>query len=552
MRLSKPLVFLACISLVFLALPLVSGQTGYTVTITIQGLPNNVNTTIFVDGTSRNVTLSGGQSRVFNFSGSATHYVVVQAYVPDSGRNGTRYFVKDTSWSFSTSNSHVFTYTTQYQLRVQTPYSTGNGDGWYDSGSSAQVKLKENEADEGQDTRHVFLKWIGDASGTGLTSNSILMNGPKTAVAAWKTQFYLTIESDPSNVKNISGSGWYDEGTQANISVAPVFAATEDTRLRFDNWSGAYHGQSPAGTIIMDRPKSIKAHYLAQYLLAVQFDPASIQSSYDETHTGWYDANANVQLGPAPLIINASSVERLRFSGWIQNSTSQTEPSITIMMSSPRKVTLSYKTQYYVDVRSSYGTVTGSSWYDKGSSATISVTSTAGSWPFTHNFVGWTVNPSTGKLGQDGNSWTLLVDSPYALQANWNADYTPVITIVGGGTSLIVIMAVASVVARRRGLFRRGPNPRTLKSISLQSAPESMRICSECGSEVPEDATFCQKCGAAVEAIPLMNPLEEKVYNYIVKHEGVISLSKASSDLGISVAELNQVTAKLKKEGRLA
>jgi hypothetical protein len=49
-----------------------------------------------------------------------------------------------------------------------------------------------------------------------------------------------------------------------------------------------------------------------------------------------------------------------------------------------------------------------------------------------------------------------------------------------------------------------------------------------------------------------MSPLEDKVYNYIVKHEGVISLSKASSDLGISIEDLNQITSKLKKEGRLA
>lgn len=371
--LSRSLIFLACISLVVLLGSHVMGETSYVVTITVQGLPANVSTAIFIDG-APNVTLSGGQSRSFNLSGSATHYIVVQSYVPDfNGQNGTRYFVKDTSWSFNAGGNHVFTYTAQYYLKVRTSYSTATGEGWYDSGAAAEAALKDGEVEESQGTRHVFTGWTGDASGTGLASSSILMDGPKAAVATWRTQFYLTVESDPPSVGDLNGSGWYDEGTSASFSAATVIPATEDTRLRFNHWSGAFDGQSPTGTVVMDSPKSVKAHYLAQYLLTVQYDPASIQSSYNETHSGWYEANANVQLGPAPPIISLSSVERLRFSGWIENDTSMSDPSITIPIDGPQKVTISYRTQYYVDVRSAYGSVTGSGWYDKGSLAKISV-----------------------------------------------------------------------------------------------------------------------------------------------------------------------------------
>jgi predicted transcriptional regulator of viral defense system len=45
--------------------------------------------------------------------------------------------------------------------------------------------------------------------------------------------------------------------------------------------------------------------------------------------------------------------------------------------------------------------------------------------------------------------------------------------------------------------------------------------------------------------------LDDKVYDYIVKHEGVISTSKASSDLGLSVNELKEITERLKKKGLL-
>jgi len=46
--------------------------------------------------------------------------------------------------------------------------------------------------------------------------------------------------------------------------------------------------------------------------------------------------------------------------------------------------------------------------------------------------------------------------------------------------------------------------------------------------------------------------LDDKVYEYIVKHEGVISLSRAARDLGISVERVKEIAEKLKKQGRLA
>jgi hypothetical protein len=46
--------------------------------------------------------------------------------------------------------------------------------------------------------------------------------------------------------------------------------------------------------------------------------------------------------------------------------------------------------------------------------------------------------------------------------------------------------------------------------------------------------------------------LDDKVYDYIVKHEGVISLSAASAELGIPVDELKEIAERLKNQGRLA
>jgi hypothetical protein len=535
------------------------GAQSYTVTIGVQGILSSMTTDVYVDGAA-NGTLSGGQTRDFIFTtASGSHVITVDFYVPNSvGLNGTRFYDKDTSWTFNSAGNHIFTYSAQYYLKVQTSYSTPVGEGWYDSGTSAQAAIKDGQVTEGQGIRYAFTGWSGDASGTSLTSN-IVMTSPKSAIAVWKTQFYLTVEADPPSVNGLSGSGWYDAGTRANFSAPNVVPVDQDSRLRFTQWTGSFNGASQSGNVAMDRPQSVKAHYIAQYLLSIQYDPASIPTSYNETHGGWYDANANVQLGPAPLTIQSSDIERLKFKGWNNDGTPLSDVSVTVYMDKAHKVVLSYNTQFYVEVHSTYGIVSGSGWYDKGSSAKISAPTSSGSWPITYTLSGWIVDPSSGRLEKTDDSWSLTVDRPYVVEAVWNVDYFPIIALLGGGGVALALLTLGIVMAYRRGVFRREqvgqvleqPRPKAKRPPRVPAG--SIRICNTCGYRTTDTAAFCQKCGAPFGgSTRSVSSTEDKVYDYIVKNEGVISLSKASKELGISVDELNKATANLKKKGRLA
>lgn len=542
------LTLLVCIVIAGLVVPNARAQSNYAVSITIAGLPATVSTNVYVDGYF-NTTMSGGQTLSFTFTNSnIAHVITVDSYTPSSiGSNGTRYFVQEASWNFDAGGNYIFTYAAQYYLTVQTSYSASTGQGWYDSGAAVQATVQDREVNESQGTRQVFTGWSGDASGTDTASNNIFMTGPKIAIANWKTQFYLTVESDPPNVSSLVGSGWYDLGNQSAFSANAVVAASDNTRLKFDHWTGDYTGQSSAGHILMDRPQTVKANYLVQYLLAVQYDPATISTKYNESHAGWYDANSNVQLGPAPSTLDLSSVERLRFIGWVDNNSSFPTPSYTVAIDQPRTITLSYKTQYHVDVRSSQGSVSGSGWYDRGSSAKIAVTTGSQTWPISYTLAGWRLDPPTGTLTKTDDSWNLTVDRPYVVETEWSFDYFPLVEILGAG-GLAVGLAAGIVLAYRRGVFNRGgPSFSSPWSAPLATA---MQVCSACGNRVPKGA-FCEKCGAPLEA-PAVSSLDDKVYDYIVKHEGVISLSAASAELGIPVDELKEIAERLKNQGRLA
>ena len=105
----------------------------------------------------------------------------------------------------------------------------------------------------------------------------------------------------------------------------------------------------------------------------------------------------------------------------------------------------------------------------------------------------------------------------------------------------MVAITASIMLARKRGSSHHG------KPIGKG------RICRSCGSMIPEGAIFCKRCGPPIEvAAPPEASLEDKVYDYIIKHEGVISLSKAASDLGITVEQVREISEKLKTEGKLA
>ena len=123
-------------------------------------------------------------------------------------------------------------------------------------------------------------------------------------------------------------------------------------------------------------------------------------------------------------------------------------------------------------------------------------------------------------------------------------DYSPLIEIAAAVSATVAIVVAAVFL-----LYRRKRRSKGLLS-------KKGRICQTCGNLVPAGALFCQKCGKSPDAQPaqepVLAPLEQKVYDYIIKNEGVISLSKAASDLDLTVDHLKAITEKLKRDGRLA
>lgn len=81
---------------------------------------------------------------------------------------------------------YVAEYKVQYYLNVTSPMGEVKGSGWYDAGSYARAVLRQGKFESDPPWVYVFSGWGGDARGRELTSEPILMDGPKLAVAEWE------------------------------------------------------------------------------------------------------------------------------------------------------------------------------------------------------------------------------------------------------------------------------------------------------------------------------------------------------------------------------
>ncbi len=152
-------------------------------------------------------------------------------------------------------------WTHQYYLTIISSYGTPSGEDWYDSGSTAYVNLDIDTVDHGNGTRRLFISWSGDASGTNYAlSDPILMDGPKTAISIWKSQYYLTLTMTSGGVTAPSSSAWYDTGTIVSVTAIP------DTYYLLDHWEldSTPVGSSNTYGVTMDTSHTLHAVFVQE------------------------------------------------------------------------------------------------------------------------------------------------------------------------------------------------------------------------------------------------------------------------------------------------
>ncbi len=321
----------------------------------------------------------------------------------------------------------------QYYLDVVSPYGTTNGTGWYAGGDLGIGCVDPTSMYLSPDTRVYFRGWTGDVTGIGNCFNPILMDGPKTAIATWETQYLVNATSPYGTVL---GGGWHDEGNTTVLSLdIGLVEISPDERVRFISWTGDASGiMLTSDPIVVDSPKNATALWRTEFLL-------TIISAHGTPHGGgWYLSGSDASIS-IETIVDTGTGTRYVFISW-GGSISTDEASTTVSMSGPATVIAQWKTEHNVTVLSDHGSVTGSGWYENGSFANISaptiVHDTEGTWIF----IGW-----TGDYISSDNSSSVVVDHPMVIRANWEKQIEGDGGVSATDLSWILLIAIAVILA---------------------------------------------------------------------------------------------------------
>jgi len=325
---------------------------------------------------------------------------------------------------------------TEYYLDVQSAYGTVIGTGWYASGNTAYATAPVT-VPVSSGSRRAFNGWSRDASGSGTTSSPILMNGPKVAIANWKLQFNLRIDTAYGTALT---AGWYDAGTQttARLDVGTV-SLGDGARALFQGWFGDASGTDSSGSsaITMDRAHLVVAVWQVQYYLTVETAFGSASGS------GWYAAGSFGLALVNSSIIPVSGTERQAFAGWSGDASGSSGAlSNPIPMDGPKTAHATWKVEYLVRVDSDIQVqIDGGGWYAAGTQATLRAPQEVASGGQTYRFSGW-----TGGVTSSATEVSVTVNGPLVVHANWAT-----VGILGGTTVtyglIIVVVVIAIVIA---------------------------------------------------------------------------------------------------------
>ncbi|MDW7679851.1 MAG: cohesin domain-containing protein, partial [bacterium] len=391
----------------------------FTVTGTLINITVTTNigagTKVVVDGVQRNAPYSA------QWYANTSHTISVDP--EQSGGNGVKYIYN--SWSHGGSRSQTVTPTSsttytanldiKYYLTVDSDHDSPQGEGWYNSGVSASFSVTTPTEQSGG-SRYRFTNWSGDYSGTN-PSGSVAMNGPKTVIANWQRQYFLSTAENPSiggNVSPATPGEWYDSGTYAQLD------ATVSSGYQWAGWTGDLTESTKPTQILMNGPKSVTANFDKLIEITVQTVPSGLQFSADgQTYTSpkiftWVE-NSQHTLSVASPQSGATGV-RYTFSSW---SDGGPQSHTYVVPGSNQTVTANFTTQYYLTVTSSRDNPQGQGWYNSGSTANFSVSSPADESNGTrYVFTQW-----SGAYSGSSTSGSVVMSGPKEVIANWQTQY---------------------------------------------------------------------------------------------------------------------------------
>ena len=159
-------------------------------TLVSQGLPENIGTSVHVDGTE-SYTIKGSSWNYLYFLKGTSHVISIDTEL--QSEVGTRYELADGSFNSTANALKVLNYTVQYLLTVNSQFGSTSGSGWYDAGDNVRSELPTRAAATGllgKIGAEYVLTYLITENGQ-IAPSSLTMDGPRTVTAIYVLTFPL-------------------------------------------------------------------------------------------------------------------------------------------------------------------------------------------------------------------------------------------------------------------------------------------------------------------------------------------------------------------------
>ncbi|MCE9652826.1 MAG: hypothetical protein K8Q89_07220 [Nitrosarchaeum sp.] len=289
--------------------------------------------------------------------GETVKFNVAEQYVYDKFQDGVRYAF--TGWSdgntpnlmsnsikMNESKTVTANWSKQYKLEILDSSQDMKvlNTSWHNEGSSAALEMKNFEEKSKGEIKRTLNEWVNVGSNSATITDSsspttnILMDSPHKVSIDWKNQFYLNVNS---KYGDIVGSGFYDEGTFAEISVDSEIQdiGIANTRVIFDGWDGDVKSDSSNTKVFMDKPKSIEGIWKKQYQLVVNSEYGTTQG------TSWYNEGVLASFGITTPRDPAGFWQQRTFQGW-EGSSDAMSTTGSILMNGPKTINAKWNIDY--------------------------------------------------------------------------------------------------------------------------------------------------------------------------------------------------------------
>ena len=248
------------------------------------------------------------------------------------------------------------------------------GDGWYDEGSKAMIKVLEpivllNDGESKAVVGEVFadyeLKNFKDLRFENVSEVSLNVSSPILVVVRWRFYHHVLISSN--YIKPIITDKWVLDGKFVECEVPREFRWDNGTMVRFQRWIGDETSDLNHIKFQVKRPVRVKAEWRIFYL--VRYNSTYQVMTNLTAPSSWVEKGSSIYLNASPTIRSLGEGVRAVFQGW-RGTLSQTSPYLMIDgVDRPLDLRAEWKKQYLLSIRApDEAGISDEIWIDSGAS----------------------------------------------------------------------------------------------------------------------------------------------------------------------------------------